>query len=234
MFELLFKSTIQKMKEIHDIFLWIHIPAGTLSLILFWIPVMVKKGNNIHRKVGMAYYWCMWIVQITALILSINNVFLGHYIMAAFLGFLAILTAYPLWYSFEILQQKKVWSDQYFNRRKAFAWVLFMASLSMVIGAIIMKFQGPGILMLFFGILGIPAMKDALMTKETAIAKENRIKMHMQGTIVSGIAAYTAFLSFGGRTLFGDLLPGYLQILPWIAPTIIGVTVLRFMKKKYK
>ncbi len=221
------------MEVIHDFFLRIHIPAGTLSLILFWIPVMVKKGNNIHRKVGKAYYWSMWIVQITAFILSINNVFLGQYIMAAFLGFLAILTGYPLWYSYEILQQKKVWSERYFNNRKAFAWVLFMASLCMVIGAALLKFQNQGVLMLFFGLLGIPAMKDALMSKETAMKKENRIKMHMQGTIISGIAAYTAFLSFGGRSLFGDLLPGYWQVLPWIAPTIIGVTAIRFMKKRY-
>lgn len=222
------------MKAIHDIFLWIHIPAGTISLILFWIPVIVKKGSNTHKKVGKAYYWCMWIVQLTAAILSINIVFLGNYTMATFLGFLAILTAYPLWYSYEILQQKKVWSDRYFNNRKAFAWVLSMASICMIVGAAIMKFQEQGILMLFFGLLGIPAIKDALMTKETAMAKESRIKMHVQGTIISGIAAYTAFLSFGGRHLFREILPGYWQILPWIAPTIIGITVIRFMKKKYK
>ena len=222
------------MKEIHDIFLWIHIPAGTLSLILFWVPVMVKKGNNIHRKVGRAYYWCMWIVQITALILSVNNAFLGHYTMAAFLGFLAILTGYPLWYSYEILQQKNIWTERYFQIRRSFAWVLFSASLSMIIGAAVLKFQNQGVLMLLFGLLGLPAMKDAIMSKETAMKTGSRIKMHMQGTIISGIAAYTAFLSFGGRSLFGELLPGYWQLLPWIAPTIIGVTVLRFMKKKYK
>ena len=222
------------MKAIHDIFLWIHIPAGTLSLILFWIPVMVKKGNNVHRKVGKAYYWCMWIVQITAIILSINNAFLGNYTMATFLGFLAILTGYPLWYSYEILQQKKVWTERYFVIRKVFAWALFCASLSMIIGAAILKFQNQGVLMLLFGLLGLPALKDAMMRKEKAMKTGSRIKMHMQGTIISGIAAYTAFLSFGGRSLFGDLLPGYWQLLPWIAPTIIGVTVLRFMKKKYK
>jgi hypothetical protein len=221
------------MEAIHDFFLWIHIPAGTLSLILFWIPVTVKKGNNIHRKVGKAYYWSMWIVQITALILSINNFFLGAYIMAAFLGFLAILTGYPLWYSFEILQQKKVWSKRYFNTRKAFAWVLFIASLCMIISASLMKFQDQGILMLFFGLLGIPALKDALMSMDSGMKKEKRIKMHMQGTIISGIAAYTAFLSFGGRSLFGNLLLGYWQIIPWILPTIIGITAITFMKKKY-
>lgn len=46
------------------------------------------------------------------------------------------------------------------------------------------------------------------MSKETAKNKENKIKMHMQGTILSAVAAYTAFLSFSGRNLFGKLLLG--------------------------
>jgi len=222
------------MEALHDFLLWIHIPAGTLSLILFWIPVLVKKGGKIHRKAGRIYYWCMWIVQVTALLLCFTNLMMGNIISASFLGFLAILTGYPLWYSYEILQQKKVWTDTYFKARKMFAWVLFLASMGMVVGAVLLKFQGAGILMIFFGLLGIPAIKDALMKKEAAMKKENRIAMHIQGTIISGIAAYTAFLSFGGRTLFGDLLPGMLQVIPWIAPTIIGVIFIRVMKRKYK
>ncbi len=222
------------MEALHNILLWIHIPAGTLSLILFWIPVMVKKGGQTHRLAGRIYYWCMWIVQISALLLCLVNLFFGNVISAAFLGFLAILTGYPLWYSYEILQQKKVWSDSYFNTRRIFSWVLCLASVGMIIGAIILKFQDTGILMMFFGILGVPALKDALMTKEVAMNQSNRLAMHIQGTIISGIAAYTAFLSFGGRTLFGDILTGTFQIIPWIAPTIIGVIVIRVMKKKYK
>jgi len=51
---------------IHKAILWIHIPCGFLSLILFWIPVGVKKGSPLHRKVGKLYYLTMWIVVITS------------------------------------------------------------------------------------------------------------------------------------------------------------------------
>lgn len=213
--------------------LWIHIIAGSISLILFWIPVMTKKGGSIHRKVGIWYYRSMWVVVVTAGILSVLNMLNSEYVMAVFLGFLSILSAYPLWYSFEILKQKREWTDRYFRIRKMFSWTLFLASIGMILGAIILKFQGAGILMAFFGALGIPAIKDALMTKEVATAKENKIIMHLQGTIISGIAAYTAFLSFGGRVLFENNLPGYLQILPWIMPTIFGLVVIRYWSRKY-
>jgi len=54
------------MELVHQILLWIHIPFGTLSLILFWIPVGVKKGGTIHRKVGWYYYYCMWGVLVSS------------------------------------------------------------------------------------------------------------------------------------------------------------------------
>ena len=222
------------MDLLHDILLWIHIPAGVLSLILFWIPVMTKKGGSIHRKVGKLYYWAMWIVQISAVLLCVVNVFKGSYVSAAFLGFLAILTAYPLWYSYEILQQKKIWTDSYFKKRRAFAWLLFGASVCMVVGAVYLQFKGAGVLMAFFGALGIPAWRDARLTIEAAMKEETRIKMHIKGTIISGIAAYTAFLAFGGRALLSNILHGYWQVLPWILPTIIGITIIRIMERNSK
>ena len=221
------------MQVIHTILLWIHIPAGTISLLLFWIPVMTKKGGKLHRKVGQYYYWMMWIVVITSMFLSINNFLLHNYTSATFLGYLGILTAYPLWYSYEILQQQHEWSERYFRLRKIFASVLFLASIGILGGAIYLSFRNEGILMAFFGLIGAPSIKDALMSKSTAMEKEKRIIMHVSGTIISGIAAYTAFLAFGGRALFADMLPGIWQILPWIIPTILGTIMIRVQKRKY-
>lgn len=221
------------MKAIHDILLWIHIPAGTISLILFWIPVMVTKGGNIHRKAGKAYYYSMWIVLITSVLLSINNLLMSQWINATFLGYLAVLTGYPLWYSYEILQQRTTWTPQYYTRRKIFAGLLFSCAIGMLVAAAWLRFEGFGILMLVFGLLGLPAIKDVLADLQKAMSHETRIQTHIRGTIISGIAAYTAFLSFGGRSLFGDLLPGYWQVLPWVMPTLVGLPIIRVMKKRY-
>jgi len=72
------------------------------------------------------------------------------------------------------------------------------------------------------------------MSKAKAMASEGRIKMHIQGTIISGIAAYTAFFAFGGRRIFAAFLEGPLMVLPWILPTILGVIYSRYMQKRFR
>ncbi len=156
---------------------------------------------------------------------------------AMYLGYLAIITAYPLWYSYEILNQNKEWSDRYFNIRKVFVTLLFLTGAGMfLLGAIKFKFQGMGTMMVFFGLLGIPAGKDIFMTKAKAMNQETKLKMHIQGTIISGIAAYTAFFAFGGsRILIGVLqMDHQWMVVPWIAPTLLGVIYSRYMKRKYR
>ncbi len=222
---------------IHKILLWIHIPFGTLSLILFWIPVGTKKGSPIHRKVGWYYYITMWVVVITAALLSVSNVIRGRYMSAMYLGYLAIITAYPLWYSYEILRQKTVWSDLYFTIRKIFVSIVFLSGLCMfLLGAIKFQFQGMGTMMVFFGLLGVPAGRDIFMTRTKAMDKEGKLKMHIQGTIISGIAAYTAFFAFGGSRIMMNVLHLHHQwmMVPWILPTLLGVIYMRYMKRKYK
>lgn len=225
------------IETIHKVLLMIHIPVGTLALILFWIPVGVKKGSTIHRKVGRYYYYSMWVVLISAFLMCICNLIMGNYISAAFLGYLSVITSYPLWYSYEILNQDMVWTDRYFIIRKIFSVLIFVSSVAMfLLGAIKFNFQNMGTVMVFFGLLGIPAIRDIRMTKEYATSKETKMKMHIQGTIISGIAAYTAFFAFGGsRFLIGVLqLDVQWMILPWTLPTVLGIAYSRYMKRKFK
>jgi len=223
-------------ESLHKIILWIHIPFGFLSLVLFWIPVGVKKGGKLHKQVGWYYYICMWIVVVTAALLCICNIFMAKYIIAAFLGYISVVSAYPLWYSYEILKQKKIWTNTYFLIRKAFSFLLIFVGIAMIyLGAITLEFRGMGPVLVFFGVLGFLSFRDALMSFEQAMKKETKLKMHIQGTIITGIAAYTAFLAFGGRTILVDVLQIDAQwmVIPWIAPTILGVFYSRYMKRKY-
>lgn len=224
------------MELLHTILLWIHIPFGVISLILFWIPVGLKKGSHLHRKIGKYYYSTMWVVLISSALLSVCNVFLGKQMAALYLGYLTIITAYPLWYSYEILQQKKEWSDRYYTIRKIFLTTLFVTGVGMImLGGIKYHFQGMGTMMLFFGLLVLPAGKDVFLTKVKAMNKETKLKMHIQGTIISGIAAYTAFFAFGGSRILMGMLELHHQwmMVPWILPSILGLTYSWYMKRQY-
>lgn len=222
---------------IHKSLLWVHIPFGFLSLVLFWIPVGFKKGSPKHRTFGRYYYNTMWVVLISAALLSICNIIMAKYMAASFLGYLAFITAYPLWYSYEILQQDKEWSDRYFMFRKIFLWALFICGIGMfLVAAIEFQFKNMGTTMAFFGLLGLSSGKDVFMSRAKAMDKEAKLKMHIQGTIISGIAAYTAFFAFGGSRIMIDVLHMDVQwmIVPWIAPTLLGLTYSWYMKRKYQ
>jgi len=225
------------LESLHKILLWIHIPFGFLSLVLFWIPITVKKGGDLHRKVGKWYYYSMWIVLISSALLSICNTFLGRYLAALYLGFLTVITSYPLWYSYEILNQNKEWTSRYFRIRKFFVSIIFITSIGMfLMGSVKFKFQGMGPMMCFFGLIGIPTGRDIFMSFEKAMKVETKLSMHIQGTIISGIAAYTAFFAFGGSRILMNVLHlnQRWMILPWILPTVLGVIYMRYMKKKYR
>ena len=223
--------------QLHEIFLYIHIPFGVLSLLLFWVPIGLPKGSKHHRSFGRYYFYSMWVVVVTALLLSVCNLILDRMMAALYLGFLSIITAYPLWYANEILKQKEVWTNRYFITRKVFSAVLFASGLGMLLlGGIKFHFLGMGTMMGFFGLLAIPAFRDLMMSKPKAMLKEKRMKMHIQGTIISGIAAYTAFSAFGGSRIMVELLHMHHQwmVIPWILPTVLGLTYSRFMKRRYR
>ena len=74
------------------------------------------------------------------------------------------------------------------------------------------------------------------MTKDIRKAQMNRresIIAHFQGLIGTGIGAYTALFAFGGSRLLAELLSGQWQIIPWIAPAVIGTIALRQFEKRF-
>lgn len=220
------------MEAIYKVILMGHIIAGSISLVLFWIPVIVKKGSKIHNKVGIVYVYFMWIVVISAAVLCILNLFRGRPISAAFLGFLSLLTGHPLWYAIVVLKYKKEVPLHIFRIRKVINWTLFLSGGGLVIWSIVLKLQGASILLLIFGILGLVSAFPLIRLKEKTRLKSHWLAEHLEGMVGTGIAAYTAFLAFGGATLMGDIFTGPLIAIPWSLPTIIGTIVIIRMKKK--
>jgi hypothetical protein len=53
---------------IHQIHRGIHIIAGTMGLLLFWLPVFARKGGRLHTTTGRWYVRCVYVVAISALI----------------------------------------------------------------------------------------------------------------------------------------------------------------------
>jgi hypothetical protein len=176
----------------------------------------------------------MWIVVVTAPILSINNLLFGRTNVALFLGFLSMLTANPLWYAISVMKSKKCFSENYIRK------YIILNSLIVVFGAFLtfyglcMVESGSGILMIVFGVLGIVNVRQLREARMMKATRPDWLKVHYSGMITSGIAAYTAFFAFGGRQFLSNVLTNEWQIIPWIAPTLIGVTVIRILHHRRK
>lgn len=61
----------------------------------------------------------------------------------------------------------------------------------------------------------------------------NWLEEHLSGMLTTAISAFTAFFAFGGRKIFGDI-SGNLEVAIWIAPTLIGVAIIRFYKGRLR
>mgnify|MGYP000435942374 CR=1 FL=1 len=221
------------MEILVKILLFVHVVAGFSSLVLFWIPAFTKKGGRTHNITGRWYVRGMWTVLITAALLSIKNFIMGNTEIAFLLGFLTILTMNPLWFGDTILKHKKGLSPtarkQYFYQNV----VRFVASVGLTIYGVTVGVQNGGTLMIIFGIIGMSNVGLVIKLFKNTYQSQPWIMEHLHGMIVSGIAAHTAFLAFGGRSLLGELLTGQWMIIPWVAPTVIGLITIKLLKRKY-
>lgn len=219
------------METAHGILLTLHIIFGSLSLIVFWLPVIVKKGGDTHIKIGKIYVALMWLVVISAVLLSMMNLYQAMYIKAAFLGYLAVITAHPLWYGIAILKYKIEMPKGPKRINLIFNWTLFIGGIGLLIWSLLLKVQGPAILLLIFGSLGTISSIPLIFPKKNKVS--NPIGDHIQGMVATGIAAYTAFFAFGGATFLGHIFKGPLFAVPWILPTLIGTVLIMKYKRKY-
>lgn len=220
------------MESISKILLTTHVVAGFISLIIFWIPIFVRKGGDIHRKVGKVYVLLMWFVVISAFLLSIENFIKGQYFSAVFLGFLTFITGRPLWSAISILKNKKNLSSSYLTINLVFNIIIGLSAIALLIFGLSIWGKAESVMMIFFSLLGLGGGWDAIKQIRSPMEKVDWYKEHLSGMIVSAIAGYTAFFAFGGRQFFSGILTDYWQILPWIAPTIIGVTIIKIMERK--
>ena len=181
------------MQLIFKALLALHIAAGFASLIIFWIPVFTRKGGINHVKLGKAYVWLMWVVVGTAAILSIKNLATGRTIMGAFLGFIALITANPLWYGIGILRNKQNPSKRFRAGHLAFRLTIVLAALALIGYGIALGGEGAAVLMFLFGALGLTDVPGVVKALRGTATHPQWFKEHIVAMCTSGIAAYTAF-----------------------------------------
>lgn len=224
------------MNSLYTINLWIHVVFACLALTLFWVPIFTKKGQLNHKRFGHWYKIAMYTVAASGVVMAsmiFNREFgLGAEFSASeqtaailsnvqqfalFLIYLALLMFTTTRHGIAVLIAKEKR-----NKLRVVNYLIPVLCL-LVFGVALFIFGlfSANTLHIVFGILGgVLSVGMLRYCYRETVARNTWLLEHIGSMIGSGIAAYTAFLTFGGRTLFSDL--GQWQLVLWIAPGVIG------------
>lgn len=212
--------------EVFSFFRWLHIIGGFTALLVFWIPIVTKKGGKIHNFVGWLYVCAMAIVSISAFYMGGYRVLWDEHANAErvsfswFLIFIAILSGASGWYGIRVLRFKKR-QTPHRNMMDLFVSGLLLVS-GVAIGIYGVMIQSP--LITYFPLLGI--FLGAIQLHywlRNPVKRMHWLFEHFGGMIACCISTVTAFTVFGAPRLLNI---SSTNLLLWIMPSLILVPML--------
>ncbi|MBV1909975.1 MAG: DUF2306 domain-containing protein [Kangiellaceae bacterium] len=237
---------------IHQILFYIHIACGSIGLVIFWVPMLAKKGAKLHINTGKIFSNGMMIVSVSGLLMSafllldpvgvrypngIEDVEMRARVieqnrtLGIFLMMLSLLVFVNVKHSILVLKAKSDRSKLRTADHLGSVVALFLAGIA--VGLLALS-KGN----ILFGIFSILSIVSSIGLMRYIYKKELKPREwlieHLGNIIGSGIGAYTAFFAFGGRRLFSDIFVGQMQLIPWILPGIVGAIASIYLAKKYR
>ena len=230
------------MDPIHQTLRWIHIIVGTIGLVLFWFPVLTRKGGRVHRAVGSWFIRCALIVSVTAVVSCIwawlsPATFLNRQTIDpatsmqlrfffGILGILALVSLQGAQFGAAALRLRD--DPKAFSALPILSGLVgqaaFSAAMLIWCGRLLAssRFQSPNVILV---ILGILALLDAGQQYGYLRAPTSKpsMQIHIESLLGCGIAFHTAALVTIINRFTNLNLTGPLAMIPWLLPTIIGV-----------
>ena len=201
------------MTKIYQVLLAIHIIAGGTCLLSGTIALISKKGQKVHLKSGMVFFYGMLLVALSALTMT--------FIKAnQFLLCISLFALFQNYFGYRAKQQKNLYPS-------AFDWIVLSVS---TINGIFMLTTG-NIVMIVFGALNTSLVIRILQInylhyKKIEPPKLMWLKRHIGMMIGAFIATITAFLVVN----ITSFEPAW---LPWLMPTFVLVPLIFYFNKKF-
>ncbi len=218
------------MTTFYPLILWLHIGAGSAGLLFFWQAMLCKKGSPRHRRAGRYFSLSMQTTAFSALALSAfliidpNSTASGYMLLT-----LGLLLLNNTSYAVAVL---KAAADR--NKLKTPRLVVLSGALALcglVLGTIAIQHQN-----LLFGIFAGISLMTVLMNNvyiyRAKVTSKQWILEHISNILAAGIATHTAFFVVGAARLFS--LPETMQIVPWLAPSVLGTLAIVGYSVRYR
>ncbi len=237
------------MTMFYDLMVFLHAAAGLFGLAIFWLPALGRKGTARHRRIGNWFVVAMTATASSALLLVAmlylsplatqdalelseerqRQVIAQAYVLAHLLLVLGLLLLANTRHAVLALRSRRQPGLMRQPVHRALLLALGIASAHLLWRG----FHDGLVLYYVFAVLGLMnAIGMWLGGRATDPSAQQLLRQHIGNIVGAGIAAHTAFLVFGGRTLMEDWLPPELRIWLWFLPSMIGVPVIFYMQWK--
>lgn len=221
------------MRLIFNIFLVAHVITGATGLVTFWVPVIGRKGGEVHKRWGKVFAYCLLATGTSAIGMSVVTLIdpLGTHrnlsdaamirgLFGWMMLYLATMTICLAWYGLLCVRNR--------GRREADRhWLnvtLQYATLVTALNCAVQGYLAGQPLMMLISLVGIAAgLTDLLYIYRPRPPRGDYLKEHVKGLVGAGISVYTAFLAFGAA----QLVPAFaFNPVMWATPVVLGISLI--------
>ena len=208
----------------------LHVLAGTVGLVSFWIPITARKGSSRHRKWGRVACHAFMGAGVLAIAMALLSLYgaeqrlpmitdrvLFNGLFGWMMLYLGMLTIGFAHYGLAVVE--------YRNRRTALRGWQYQLVFAAVVGLALncgwygMTTGQP--LMALVALVGLVAVATQLAyVWRREVTAGSHVAEHFRSLLGMGISAYTAFMSVGMIRLVPDHV---FNPLVWAVPSIVGV-----------
>lgn len=229
-----------------DAFLPIHVAAGFVGLIAFWIPVLARKGGRAHVRAGRVYAWCAYVVTLSAIITSSGRIasYLSQGIGVAdrpdlygfplFLGYLGVTTFAAVRQAMRAVATRRAPETLRTPFHEALAWASIAGSVAVIAFALGLWSSASPILLGLSPIGLLTGSRMLRLMRDPGLERMGWFYSHMGSMLTGGIAFHTAFAVVGAPRLFDYDISGPFALLPWLLPTVVGAPAIAIWTRQYR
>lgn len=210
---------------LHQLALQVHLGAGIVALVTFWIQVFRRKAGPWHRRIGWIYATAMALVLISAIPLTLAFWQDGQSLVSMFLGFLGVIT---LSAGIEAIMASRNRTSDAWTRGP---WMIGATALITAYSTVLLVFFATtgAWLFLVMGGIGIWASIDYVRSFRKP-PPYLWVARHLEAMMATGIAVHVAFLLFGLGVLQNDR--GTLQLAVFVGPIVFFSVLSRWFRRR--
>lgn len=203
----------------------IHVVAGACALLFGLLAFLLRTNTPRHRPMGKIYFWCMTVVFVTAIILSLLKTLVFFFFIAVFTYYSVAIAYRAIKFGHKKHLQKPGWIDWFIQ---IMAGLVFLGAF--VYGGLLNRTGGSIIVIVFssFGLMAV--IRNTYLHFKGTRTVNDWLLMHIGHMMGSYVGAVTAFLV--NQT---DHIPVHPLFL-WFGPSVvlIPLLVIEFRKARTK